>query len=97
MPIKLTVGKWYWVEDPGSNLHRGYSGPAKCLSNKKQGGYCGGLVYEFTFFDKDAGENGEGGYAIGGFGDEDIVRECDGPESVGTGNLKELRELVKTL
>lgn len=97
MPIKPKIGKWYWIEDPGSNMHRGYTGPAKCLTDKKEEIYCGGPTYEFEFFDKDGGEKGEGGYETAGWGDEDIIRECDGPNSLGTVNLDELQALVETL
>lgn len=52
--------------------------------------YCGGPTYEFEFFDKDAGKNGEGGYTTTGFGDDDIIRECDGPTSLGTVSIDQL-------
>jgi len=95
MPIKLEVGKWYWIQDPGSNMHRGYTGPAKCRNNIKEHVCVGGATYEFEFYDKDGGENGEGGYAVAHWGDDDIVRECSGPNSLG--EKPDLRPVVEAL
>lgn len=95
MPLKLEVGKWYWIQDPGSNMHRGYTGPARCLNNKKEFVCVGGATYEFEFYDKDGGENGKGGYEKANWGDEDIVRECSGPNSLG--EQPDLQPLVEAL
>ncbi len=97
MPIKPKVDKWYWIEDPGSNLHRGYTGPAKCLTDEKEFLYCGGPTYEFEFFDKDGGEHREGGMETAGFGEEDIIRECSGPHSTSTGSNDELVKKIEEL
>jgi hypothetical protein len=98
MPIKPKIGKWYWIEDPGSNLHRGYTGPAKCIKDTKESNYCGGPTYDFEFFDKDGGEKGEGGYETTGWGDEDIVRECEAPLGhVDMITLESLRVIVQEL
>ena len=97
MPIKPQVGKWYWIEDPGSNVHSGYTGPAKCLTDVKEEIYCGGPTYEFEFFVKDGGKDGKGGYETAGFGDHDIIRECLGPEVLRPGSIEELITKVEEL
>lgn len=77
MPINLKVGKWYWIEDPGSNMHAGYSGPAKCISNEPNNDYFGGPTFEFEFYSKDGGPKGGEGFGMGQFGLEDVMRECE--------------------
>lgn len=82
---ELKVGKWYWLTDPGSNCHRGFEGPGKCLTNVPNNEFCGGASVLFEFYDSDTEEN-----TIGAFGLLDIGREVSDPKCIfAPGSIEE--------
>ncbi len=66
---KLKKNKWYWIEDPGSNMHRGYTGKAQCIDPEPNNDHLGGPTYMFMYYDKYYG------FTEGAFGLEDVVYE----------------------
>ena len=98
--IKLKKGKWYFIKDPGSNLHRGYTGKAQCLNTEVSHDFCGGPSYLFKFFD-------EGNEEEGMFGLQDIVYEMKSENEVKEENdvriaklenkIKELEKIIKKI
>lgn len=71
-------------------MHCGYTGPARCLTDKKEEQYCGGPTYEFEF-------SCQGETVTSGFGDEDIIREISGPDSPASGKTETQTALVRKL
>lgn len=88
---KLKKGKWYWINDPGSNMHASYIGKAKCISNKASNDFCGGPCYEFLFHDADYG------VTDGYFGMEDIVYEITKNDATPTDESARINSLEKRI
>jgi hypothetical protein len=64
---KLIKGQFYWIHSPNTNMHSGFSGPAKCINPKPNNDHLGGPTYMFMYPDPYYGE------MEGAFGLEDVV------------------------